>query len=47
MIILFWIYAACLLDTPERRIKMEVRRITEALEKYNKAQEQKKTPTRN
>ena len=35
MIVTFWLYAACLLDTPEGKIKMEARRIAEALEKYN------------
>ena len=30
MIVTFWLYAAALLDTPERRIRMEVRRMTEA-----------------
>ena len=35
MIVTFWLYAASLLDTPERKIKMEARRIAEVLEKYN------------
>ena len=35
MIVTFWLYAASLLDTPERKIKMEARCIAEALEKYN------------
>ena len=35
MIVTFWLYAESLLDTPERKIKMEARRIAEALEKYN------------
>ena len=42
MIVSFWLYLACLLDTPERRLKMEARRIADALEKYNKAN--KKSP---
>ena len=35
MIVTLWLYAASLLDTPERKIKMKARRIAEALEKYN------------
>lgn len=42
MIVAFWVCAACLLDTPERRIRMEARRIAEALEKYNLAREAEK-----
>ena len=39
MIVTFWLYAASLFDTPERRIKMEARRMADALKKYNKAYE--------
>ena len=42
MLVTFWLYASCLLDTPERRMRMEVRRMTEALEKYNLAREAEK-----
>ena len=45
MIVTFWLYAACLLDTPERKIKMEARRIAEALEKYYTKKIQTRTQT--
>ena len=34
MIITFWMYAYCLLDTPEHRVQLEVRRLTQALKVY-------------
>jgi hypothetical protein len=37
MIVSFWIFVESLLDSPERRIRMEGRRMVEALEKYNDA----------
>jgi len=37
MITTFWIFASFLLDTPERRIRIEARRMAEVLEKYNRA----------
>ena len=40
MIVTFWIYASYLFDTPERRIRLEARRIAEALEKYQKNKSQ-------
>ena len=35
MIITFWMYAYCLLDTPEYRLRLEARRIADALQNYN------------
>ena len=34
IIITFWMYAYCLLDTPEYRMRMEARRLTEAIKLY-------------
>ena len=34
MIVTFWLYVVSLLDTPERKIKMEAK-LAEVLEKYN------------
>ena len=34
MIITFWMYAYCLLDTPEYRMRMEARRMANLLKKY-------------
>ena len=35
MIITFWIYVSWLLDTPERRLRLEARRMANAIQKYN------------
>ena len=35
MIITFWIYVSLLLDTPERRLRFEARRMANAIQKYN------------
>ena len=37
MIVAFWILTSALLDSPERRIRMEVKRMTEILKAYNDA----------
>ena len=34
MIITFWMYAYCLLDTPEYRTRLEARRLAQALKLY-------------
>ena len=34
MIIAFWMYVYCLLDTPEYRVRLEVRRLAETIELY-------------
>ena len=34
MIITFWMYAYCLFDTPEQRLRMEARRLEQALKLY-------------
>ena len=34
MIITFWMYVYCLLDTPEYRTRLEARRIASAIEHY-------------
>ena len=34
MIITFWMYAYCLFDTPEQRLRMEVHRLEQALKLY-------------
>ena len=34
MIITFWMYAYCLLDTSEQRLRMEALRLTEAIKLY-------------
>lgn len=36
MIVSFWIYASYLLDTPERKIRAEARRLALAIEEYLK-----------
>ena len=36
MIVAFWIFVNAIIDTPERRVKMEARRIVEALELYDR-----------
>ena len=33
MIITFWMYAYCLLDTPEQRLRLEARRMANAIKK--------------
>ena len=35
MIITFWIFVSWLLDTPEQRLRLEARRMADAIEKYN------------
>ena len=35
MIITFWIYVSWLLDTPERRLRLEASRMANAIQKYN------------
>ena len=34
MIITFWMYAYCLFDTPEQRLRIEARRLEQALKLY-------------
>ena len=34
MIITFWMYVYCLFDTPEQRLRMEARRLEQALKLY-------------
>ena len=34
MIIMFWMYTYCLLDTPEYRVRLEARRLTESVKLY-------------
>ena len=34
MIITFWMYAYCLLDTPEHRVQLEACRLAQALKLY-------------
>ena len=34
MIIRFWMYAFCLLDTPEHRVQLKARRLAQALKLY-------------
>ena len=35
MIITFWIYVSWLLDTPERKLRLEARRMADIIQKYN------------
>ena len=35
MIITFWIFVSWLLDTPEQRLRLEARRMADAIKKYN------------
>jgi uncharacterized membrane protein len=41
MIISYWIFVAWLLDTPERRLAAEAKRITQALDQYYSSSKQK------
>ena len=37
MIVSFWIFVSWLLDTPEYRVRIEARRMANAIQKYNDA----------